>query len=163
MPKFLMTELVPSRAPLTARLGGGTGSAEHFSDEEVGKAVKLVGDSRYDHCIAGDNIEGFINSVEPATLDDYSLGSVQVGDRKVVTADGLEVTPGTGTIAVGDYVNAGTMVAKDTALTDAAPQKVTKATTQANVSGSPFAWRVVSLGTVGTGAVGTLILIEKTY
>lgn len=163
MPKFLMTELVPSRAPITARLGAGTGSANHITDKEVGKAVKLVGDSQYDLCAAGDNIEGFINSVEPATLDDYSLGSVQVGDRKAVTADGLEVSPGTGTIAVGDYVNMGTAVAKDTALTDAAPNRVTKATTQANVSNSPFAWRVVSLGSVGTGAVNTIILIERTH
>ena len=161
MAKFLMTELVPSRAPLTARLGAGTGAANQITDKEVGKAVKLVGDSRYDLCAAGDNIEGFINSLEPATLDDYSLGSVQVGDRKEVTADGLEVSAGTGTIAVGDYVNMGTAVAKDTALT--VPNKVTKATTQANVSGSPFAWRVVSLGSAGTGAVGTDILIEKTY
>ena len=128
--KFRMTELVPSRPPVTARLGAGTGSSNQLTDDELGKAVKLVGESRYGLCTAGDAIEGFINSIKVATLDDYTIGSVAVGNRKTVAADGLEATPGTGTLAVGDYVVAGTMVAKDTALTDAAPQKVTKATIQ---------------------------------
>ena len=159
MAKFMMKETIPTDARHTARLGAGTGAANHLTDAEVGKAVKLVGESRYDLCAAGDNIEGFITSIEPATVDDYTLGSVQVTGRKEVTFDGLEGTPGTGTIAVGDYVNMGTVVAKGTALTTA--NKVTKATTQTNVSNSPFAWRVVSLGAAGTGAVGTTGIIEK--
>lgn len=193
MAKFQMTELVPSRAPVTARLGAGTTSANHVGDEELGKAVKLVADSRYDLCAAGDPIEGFINSVEPATADDYTIGSVQLGDRKAVTADGLEATPGTGVIAVGDYVVMGTAVAKGTALVFGTPNKVTKATYQpgtaivSDVAGGDTAadiktmldlefvkraavealalypWKVVSLGSAGTGAVGTGIVIEKTY
>jgi hypothetical protein len=174
MPKFLMQETVLNGDKQTARLGAGTGAANQVDDKEIAKAVKIVGDSRYGLCVAGDPIEAFISAVESATLDDYTIGTVQVGGRKEVMADGLQATPGTGTIAVGDFVVAGTMVAKGTALADESSQKVTKATqqpgiTEASVIGdvndqlkvAMFAWRVVSLGSVGTGAVGTKIVIER--
>jgi hypothetical protein len=63
---------------------------------------------------------------------------------------------GTGAIAIGDYVVAGAVVAKGTGLSGY--PKVRKATSQ---TPGPFAWRVVSLGTAGTGAVGTVGVIER--
>ena len=72
-----------------------------------------------------------------------------------MTLDGLQATPGTGAIALGDYVVCGTVVAKGTSLAGAYP-KVCKATTQ---TGMYFAWRVVSLD--GTTAVGQTALIER--
>lgn len=157
MAKFQMKELILVTAQ-TARIGAGTGAANNVDDKEVGKPVKLVGDSRYDLCAAGDPLERFIASMEAATLDGYSIGSVmgQVGDRKEVTFDGLQATPGTGAVAVGDYVVTGTVVAKGTALS-AAP-KVCKATSQTPAG---YNWRVVSLGSAGTGAVGTVGVIER--
>lgn len=173
MAKFQMKELILSGDVQTARLGAGSGTAEHVSDEEVGKAVKLVGESRYGLCAAGDPIEGFVKSVEAATLDDYSIASVQIGGRKEVLADGLQATPGTGAIAVGDYVVAGTATAKGTALADESGAKVCKATVQPGVTEvaavgdvndhiklALWGWRVVSLGS-GAGAVGDNIVIER--
>jgi len=172
MAKFLMTELVDLAKVITARLGAGTrtaSAANLMSDKEVGKFVKLVGESRYNLCAAGDEIEGRIAAWQSATLDDYSIGSVMVNGRFQVTADGLQATPGTGTIALGDYVVCGTVVAKDTALT--APAKVCKATALSFAttpavnfpagSNLRFQWRVISLGSAGTGAVGTTIVIER--
>ena len=153
MAKFQMKELIGTE-PITARLGAGSGSANYVTDVEIGKPVKLVGDSQYGLCAAGDQIEGYIAAVETYTADDFSIGSVQVEGRKRVTLDGLQATPGTGTCAVGDYVVAGTAVAKGTALT--VPMKVCKATTQ---TGMYFAWRIVSLE--GTGAVGQIAVIER--
>lgn len=153
MAKFQMKELIGTE-PITARLGAGSGSANYVTDVEIGKPVKLVGDSQYGLCAAGDQIEGYIAAVETYTADDFSIGSVQFGGRKRVTLDGLQATPGTGTCAVGDYVVAGTAVAKGTALT--VPMKVCKATTQ---TGMYFAWRIVSLE--GTGAVGQIAVIER--
>ena len=153
MAKFQMKELIGTE-PITARLGAGSGSANYVTDVEIGKSVKLAGDSQYNLCAAGDQIEGFITAVEAYTADDFSIGSVQFGGRKRVTLDGLQATPGTGTCAVGDYVVAGTAVAKGTALT--VPMKVCKATTQ---TGMYFAWRIVSLE--GTGAVGQIAVIER--
>lgn len=155
MAKFQMKELIDTDV-FTARLGAGTGAGNNVDDKEVGKAVKLVGDSQYNLCTAGDQLEGFVTSVEVATQDGYSIGSVGYEGRKEVTFDGLQATPGTGTVAVGDYVVAGTVVAKGTALS--APVKVCKATTQ---TGMYFAWRVVSLGSAGTGAVGTTGIISR--
>lgn len=150
---------VPTEDSLTVRLGAGSASTDNFDLKEQAKAVKLVAESRYDLCAAGDEIEGFITSVEAATQGGFSIGGITQCDSRWATADGLQATPGTGVIAVGDYVLAGTITAKGTALVQYA--KVTKATTQANVKASPYNWRVVSLGPVGTGAVGTAIVIRR--
>lgn len=154
MAKFKMQPLVGTEVD-TARLGAGTGAANYVDDKEIGKFVKLVGDSQYNLCAAGDQIEGQIAAVETYTADDYSIGSVMSDGRCKVTLDGLQATPGTGVIAVGDYVVCGTIVAKATSLAGAYP-KVCKATTQ---TGMYFAWRVVSLD--GTTAVGQTATIER--
>jgi hypothetical protein len=174
MPKFLITELVdPTKLRVeTARLGTGTGSSNWYTDKEVGKFVKLVGESRFALCAAGDPIEGRIEAVEASSQDNYAIGSVLKNGRMEVTFDGLQATPGTGTVAVGDYVVCGTVVAKDTALS--APARVTKATQQPGITEAAavgdvndqlrvalFPWRVVSLGAAGTGAVGTTGIIER--
>lgn len=155
MAKFQMKELIGS-VPVTARLGAASGSANYVTDLELGKPVKLIGDSLYNLVsAAGDPIEGFIVAVETYTADDFSIGSVQVDGRKRVTLDGLQATPGTGTCAVGDYVVASSnYVAKGTALS--VPPKVCKATTQ---TGMYFPWRIVALE--GTGAVGQIAVIER--
>lgn len=153
MAKFQMKELIGTK-PVTARLGSASGSANYLTDVEIGKPVKLIGDSLYNLTAVGDQIEGFITAVEGYTADDFSIGSVNSQGRKRVTLDGLQATPGTGTCAVGDYVVTGTVVAKGTALT--VPPKVCKATTQ---TGMYFAWRIVSLE--GSGAVGQYAVIER--
>jgi len=156
MAKFQMTELVDIAKTVTARLGANTGSANWLTDLEVGKFVKLAGESRYDLCAVGNEIEGRMAAYEPASQDGYAIGSVTTQGRFQVTFDGLQATPGTGTLAIGDYVVAGTAVAKGTALT--VPAKVCKATAAGNTLN--FKWRVVSLGSAGTGAVGTTGVIE---
>jgi len=152
MAKFKMQESMKDEVD-TARLGSASGIANYLTDVEIGKAVKLVGDSQYNLCAAGDQIEAFIVAVENAPLDDFSIGSIFSEGRKRVMLDGLQATPGTGVIAVGDYVVCGTAVAKGTAV---GVQKVCKATTQ---TGMYFAWRVVSLE--GTTAVGQYATIER--
>jgi hypothetical protein len=159
MAKFVMTELVDIPKVLTVRFGAGTGSSNNIDDKEVGKFAKLVGDSRYNLCAVGDEIEGRVVAVEAATQDGYSIASVAKGERFEVTFDGLQATPGTGAVALGDYVVCGTPVAKGTALTFGTPAKACKATAAAEAL--VHQWRVVSLGTAGSGAVGTVGLIEK--
>lgn len=156
---------------VTVRLGAGTGSSNNMTTAEVGKPVKLVGESRFDLCAAGDPIEGVIIAVETATQDGYTIGSIVDEGYKQVTFDGLQATAGTGTIAIGDIVVAGTAVAKGTALTG--PMKVCKATNQPGAvpgdltaagqqaKNAMFAWRVVSLGAAGTGAVGTTGIVQR--
>lgn len=151
---FIVPQL-PIEDVASVRLGAGSGSSNNYSDLEVGKAVKLVAESRYDLCAAGDKIEALVVSVESATSAGFSVGSVGA-EVAFFTADGLQATPGTGVIAIGDYIVAGTATAKGTALT--AYAKVCKATSQAY---GAFTWRVESLGTAGTGAVGTTIVAKR--
>lgn len=173
MPKFLITETIHSDKVKTVRLGTNTiANSGGYTDKEVGKPVKFAAESRYALCAAGDPLEGFVTSVEGGSYDGYSIGGIVSSGLKEVTFDGLQATAGTGTVAVGDYVVAGTAVAAGTALS--APPKVCKATLQPGVTeasavgdvndhinASKFMWRVVSLGTAGTGAVGTTGVIER--
>lgn len=151
---FIVPQL-PTEDVMTVRLGAGSGSANNLSSTDEGKAVKLVAESRFDLCAAGDKIEAIIVSVESATSGGFTVGSVG-GDVAFFTADGLQATPGTGAIAIGEYIVAGTATAKGTALT--AYPKACKATSQTY---GAFTWRVESLGTAGTGAVGTTIVARK--
>ena len=154
--------LVPTAPTPTAkavRLGAGAGPSNNLTYLEDGKIVKVSGESRYDLAAVGNEIEGIILSgQEGGTQNGFTIGSIVDTGRAYATADGIQATPGTGTIAIGDYVVTGTVVAKGTALGNAFP-KVCKATAAGNTLN--YKWRVVSLGTVGTGAVGTQIVIER--
>lgn len=164
---FIMPS-VPQADTVTVRLGASNGL---FNQSDVNKFVKLTAESRYDLCAAGDPIEAVVNSIEPATAAGQTVGAIYDEGYMYATADGLQATPGTGALAVGDYVVCGTVVAKNTALTGVA--KVCKATnqpfaTQADLAGAAaaakvamFGWRVVSLGSAGSGAVGTTVVIER--
>lgn len=156
MAKFLMTETIHSEKVLTTRLGQ-SGASNVYGDAEVGKAVKLTADSCYELCALGDAIEGIVVSMLGGSFDGYSLGGIVQKGLKEVTFDGSQAA-GTGAITVGTYVVVGTVVAKGTALT--AALKVRSATDQAAAKAAPFKARVVSLGSAGTGAVGTTGLIE---
>lgn len=162
MPKFIMTERILDTEVVQARIGSGTktaSAANIYDDKEVGKFVKLAGESRYVLCAVGDEIEGRVSSIEVGTYDDFSFGGVAITRYMAVTFDGAQATPGTGNVAIGNYVRCGTVVAKGTALT--APARVVAGTDQAASKATPFAWRVVSLGAAGTGAPGTVGLIER--
>ena len=154
MAKFKMGVLVPAGATVTARLGSAANAGGNITDAEVGKFVKLAGDSQYDAVAVTNAIEGVVAARGPATANGWSIGSVTTAGRIACICDGLQATPGTGTIAVGDLVVAGTIVAKGTALTTG--PKVCKATAQ---TAAVFNWRVVSLG--NAGAVGDTCIIEK--
>lgn len=155
MAKFKMTPTVPTGAVDTARIEN-VSSDYKAVEKNVGKFVKLAADSQYSLCAAEDAIEGMLIAVEPATRDGFVIGSVQKEGKIDAICDGIQATIGTGTIAVGDLVVCGTVVASGTALTDASGPKVAKATSQ---DAKLHNWRVVSLG--AAGAVGDTCVIEK--
>lgn len=156
MAKFQIVETIYSEKVATVRLGQ-TGAGNQYSDKEVGKAVKLTADSRFELCAMGDAVEGVVTSVNVGTYDGYSIGGVVSKGYKEVTFDGSQAA-GTGNITVGQYVVCGAVTAKDTALPG--PLKVRSATDQAAARTAPYKARVVSLGSAGTGAVGTVGVIE---
>ena len=158
MAKFRITPTVHSEKVITARLGGNA-SNTRATDNDVGKWVKLSGESCYVLVSSADPIEGVITSVETGVYDGYVLGGVVRSGFVEATANGLQATAGTGAIAVGDYVLATAPTAIQTADTTT-PRKVVKATDQAAAAAGATKARVFSLGDVGTGAVGTTIVIE---
>ena len=159
MAKFLITPTTQNQITVTARLGGNA-AGTRANDNDVGKGVKLVGDSNYGLLAAADAIEGVITSVETGVYDGYSLGGVQTKGYIDATAYGLQATPGTGAITVGQYVLAAAPAAIQVKETLSTTMRVVSATNQATAATAAFNARVVSLGPVGTGAVGTAIVIE---
>ena len=159
MAKFLITPTTQNQITVTARLGGNA-AGTRANDNDVGKGVKLVGDSNYGLLSAADAIEGVITSVETGVYDGYSLGGVQTKGYLNATAYGLQATPGVGAITVGQYVLAAAPAAIQTAETLSTTMRVVSATNQATAATAAFKARVVSLGPVGTVAVGTAIVIE---
>lgn len=144
----------------TARLANGPGATNNLKRFDNGKLAKLVGDSQYGLCAAGDEIEAVVIVADDvAPQDGFTIGSVADEDstRIKVLFDGFQATPGTGVIAVGDYVVAGAPVALGTDLGAAFP-KVMKGTALAK--DMVFQWRVVSFISAA-GAVGDTGLIER--
>ena len=159
MAKFLITPTVQNQVVISARLGAGA-LATRMSDVDVGKPVKLVGDSQYNLVAAADAIEGVVTSIETGVYDGFVLGGVQSKGYINATAYGLQATPGIGVITVGQYVLAAVPAAVQVAETLSTTLRVVSATTQATAATAALKARVVSLGPVGTGAVGTAIVVE---
>lgn len=170
MPKFQMdVTLSEQNEYRTARVADDSVGAQPLADADVGKFLKLKFTSQYGLSAVGEEIEAILASGPDSALHEgFRLASVRKTGRIRVTLDGLQATPGTGVIAVGDYVVTGTVVARGTSLADA-PPKVCKATALsfATTPAVNFpagthlnhTWRVVAL--YGTTAVGQLGLIER--
>ena len=156
MAKFLITPTSYNEKVITARLGGNA-SNTRATDADVGKWVKLSGESNYTLVSSAEAIEGVITSIESSVYDGYHIGGVQVKGYIEAIANGAQVD-NLGAITIGDYVLATAPTAIQ--VEDSTPRKVVKATSQVNAKAAPFKARVVSLGKAGTGAVGTNIVIE---
>ena len=62
----------------TFMLGNNAGESATITDKDIGKAVKIVGDSRVAFCVADDEIHGQLISVEPnQTSGGYKVGTVR--------------------------------------------------------------------------------------
>lgn len=148
MANFKFSELTSSPLAdiVTACLGAS--SSAKFAQADVGKPVKLGTVDNYVLCAAGDDIEGFVDTVDIGTYNDgFSWGGVRKNKRIVAKVDAAQVS----TIGVRSLVVAGASAALGTA--DAYPKVK---------SGSPTVhlWRVISIVS-GTGVAGDLVLIER--
>jgi hypothetical protein len=156
MAKFTFKELIPQDGVISAKLG--VDASNPLSDKDIGKAVKLIAKDTYGLCAEGDEVEGFLVAVEPATIDGFSFGSVQIKGRKEVVLDGA--------VTVGDLVVVGNVIARGTAISLAAAE-VKAGTPASQLGGAPYTytqrvpnthlWRVIS----GTGLSGATCIIER--
>ena len=151
--KFQMNvTLEQSANRLTARVADGATAADQLTDADKYKLVKMKGDSRYGLCAAGDEIEGFLLSLEsPHTYDGFHLGTVQTDKRFRAVSEG--------TLNMLGEVVAGTVVARGTKLGFNGP---------AVKAGTPtkHVWRVVAaIGQeIAAGAAipaGSEVIVER--
>lgn len=127
-------------------IGDNTGQA---SSKDIGKPVKLNGESTA-LCASGDEIYGFIESVEVSTNKGYSFGGVlaDVG-HEVIAKDEA------GTLVVGDLVVAGTAIALGTQTPTGGYNVKKAAGTEAGV----HKWQVVARYT--SGAMAGSVMLRK--
>jgi len=132
---------VPDR---TESLGDNTGQ---FSDKDLGKAVKQNAGGYLELCASGDEIYGFVASVEPYTKDGHSIGSVNCDVNRQAYA-----TDEAGGLAYGDRVTAGTPTALGTNIPNGSNVIIAAAATPIHT------WIVIE--TYG-GAAGDKVLLQK--
>ncbi|MFA5429358.1 MAG: hypothetical protein WC279_14235 [Sulfurimonas sp.] len=147
MAKFTFKALVDERDLITAKLGTDTvANSGDLNGNDIGKPLKLTAADTYGLCADGDQIDGWLYSVESYTADGYAVGTVQVSGRRRVELSGDS--------AIGTIVEA----AANTARTVAPTNGLGVVSTHTHVTATRKLWRVIS----GTGLSGdTTCIVEK--
>ena len=119
-----------------------------YTDLDKKKAVKLGAHGNHVLCVAGDEIEGFIDSVDAATAGGFSFGGVARSNRGFRVEAQVGAGQGATSLAVGDLVVADNQLAVGT-----------KGLPQVK-AGAPVhhVYRVLTVN--GTGAVGDVVVLE---
>ena len=162
--KFDVT--VPAQHINSSALGTG-GSNLFTSPNDIGKPVVLASSNNHTLAAAGNEIDGFVNSVEPYLVNGgYSFGGVLTHGRvQAIVGANQGGTP----MAVGDYVVADTQSALGTV--GAAQAWTTYPGTQPSNPTGPTAlvktgaptkkfWRCMRIIS-GAGAAGSVVLLER--
>jgi hypothetical protein len=159
MTDFAFTELADMAEVQSGALGAS--SAGKFADIDRGKSVKKSTANNFILCVGGNEIEGFVTSVAPYTVNQgFSFGSVQVEGRKLAV---VGANQGGTPMAVGDLVVSDTQAALGTGLTGTGTGVNAQSLGMPPVkTGTPatFKWRCIRIIT-GTGVAGDQILIES--
>lgn len=134
---------------ISACIGDNTDQASSVND--LGKLVKMGAEQNYVLCAAGDEVEGYLDSVEGGTRGGHSFGGVaRRGRLYAVIGAGQGVTPA----AVLDYIVADDQVAFGTKPTAAYPAVVKTGTP------AKYLWRVIRIVS-GDGSAGSVVLLER--
>ena len=131
---------------ISTRLGASP--AAKFTMEDLKKPVKLGPDSNHVLCAAGDEIEGFVDSLDAATNGGFSFGGVARCNRGCRAAAQIGAGQGATAAKLGDLVVADDQIALNTK---------GKAQVKTGVP-TRHLWRILALN--GTGAAGTDVILE---
>lgn len=143
----------------TFLLGNNTAESATITDKDIGKAVKIVGDSRVAFCADGDEIHGQLISVEP----NQTSGGYKVGTVRAINSPLFDATQGNATaLAVGDEVVAAAQAAIGTT-NGTAPYHVRMLVKKAGAAlGGGQRLKVVAIQS-GSGAQGTQVTVSKIF
>lgn len=166
MTTFAFDVLVPAEQIISSALGTGSGNT-FASPSDVGKAVTLGTANNHVLAAANAEIDGFVNSVDPGTVNaGYSFGGVLTKGRILAV---VGANQGATPMAVGDYVVADAQLALGTVGSNqqwsapgTPPSNPTGPTAQVK-TGSPTKklWRCIRKVS-GTGAAGSVVVLERT-
>lgn len=141
---------------------GTSGNKGQFTDKDFGKPLKLVADSTYDVCAAGDEIEEIFDALaaQQSTVNNgYQIGTIRDDGQFLGIIDDV-----TEPVAVGKYVVSGAQAALGTRNSPAGKETTAYAKVRCVANADRAAmlnkWRIVSIQT-GSGAVGTIVLVER--
>lgn len=126
----------------------GPDAATKYTDKDKRKAVKLGPVGNHVLCVGGDELEGFIDSVDAATSGGFSFGGVARGNRGFRVEAQVGANQGVTAMAVGDLVVADTQLAVGTA---GLPQVKT---------GAPATHKYRVMTVRGTGLAGDTVVLE---
>lgn len=126
----------------------GPDAATKYTDKDKRKAVKLGPVGNHVLCVAGDELEGFIDSVEPATSGGFSFGGVARGNRGFRVEAQVGAGQGATAMKVGDFVVADAQLPVGTA---GLPQVKT---------GAPETHKYRVMTVRGTGTAGDTVVLE---
>lgn len=152
--KLTLTPTIHSEKISTVNLGT---AVQKYTNAEIGKAVKLTTSDTYELCAADDPIEAIITSSEYSTTG-ATRGGLAVGG---IVASGRFEVVSTEVLAAKDYIVAAAAHAFGTPLPGVGSGDVPALPVKKVLAPEgPFRARIVSLGRVGTGAVGTICVAE---
>lgn len=131
----------------------GADGTHPFTEADVGKAVKLAASNNMILATNGDEIDGFVNTVEHYTVNSgFGFGGVRREGRQIALVGSNQ----SGTLDVGEYVVADTQTTLNTAnQTDGTSLPYVK-------TGTPTYnhWRCIRIIS-GTGVPGDKVLLER--
>lgn len=148
MTDFVFSTLVNDPLAQIESAALGVDANNKLTDNDLGKAVKLAANQNFVLCGANDEIDGFLNTVEPFTVNGgFAFGGVQRNRRVQAT---VGANQGATPMAVGDLVVSDVQAAIDTA--GGAVVKTGAPTTNL--------WRCLRIVS-GAGAAGSVVLLER--
>lgn len=142
----------------------GTGPDAPWTDKELGKAVKMGTDANYIHCVAGDEIEGFVDNIDAGGTENegFTFGGVARGGRHIAmigAGQGAEPAKLLDLVVADDQPARGEWaLASSLAPGSAEPNKGVAVVK----TGSPTKqlWRIVHIYS-GEGAEGTVVALDR--
>lgn len=165
MSTFVFDVTAPTPQVISSALGTG-GSNLFSSPADIGKPVVLAAANNHVLASAGNEIAGFVNSVESFTVNGgYSFGGITVKGRVKAV---IGPNQGGTNAAVGDYVVADTQNALGTvgayqgwSAPGTAPSTPTGPTALVK-TGAPTKklWQIIRIVS-GAGAAGSVVILER--
>ena len=141
----------------TLLLGSTAVESATITDKDIGKAVKIVGDSRVAFCAEDDAIHGQLISVEPnQTSGGYKVGTVRAVNSPLFDA----VLTGATTVVIGDEVVADDQAAIGTP--NGTPPYHVRMNVKKAGAANGQRLKVVAFQS-GTGATGSVLTLSKIF